>query len=42
MKFEIRKRSLKKKKTSISRNKVFQIALNGEENSNFARKNFDH
>ena len=32
----------KKRKPCIKRNKVFQIALKGEENGNFAGRNLNH
>ena len=37
-----KKGSVKKRKTSIKRSGIFEIALKGGENRNFAGENFDH
>ena len=42
MRFEMKKGSVKKRKTSSNRSKVFQIVLKGGNNEDVAREKFDH
>ena len=42
LRFEIKKRSVKKRKTSIKTGRFFEIALKGGVNRNVTWENFDH
>ena len=42
LRFEIKKRSVKKRKASIKTGRFFEIALKGGDNRNVTWENFDH